>query len=216
MPVVRPSNTCIRYVPMLRMPVSGSFVNTSGSVMNRPPSSGQHFRIGSSSSVAFSRTTSWQAASLMVFGIRSFSRAIAGSIFNASTMPCGIAGVISSLISEARSSSDFTSSARHIRSVDPNTLVATGMSNPVGRSNSSAGPPPGALQARSVTAAISRAGLTGSPTRARSRRLSRSARKSLRSECTGIARKSRKHERALPREREITTFLRAWLEVPRG
>ena len=36
------------------------------------------------------------------------------------------------------------------------------MSKPVGCSNSSAGPPPGVLQTRSVTAAISRSGLTGS------------------------------------------------------
>jgi hypothetical protein len=34
MPVVRRSYTCMRYVPMLRMPVSGSRVMTSGSVMN--------------------------------------------------------------------------------------------------------------------------------------------------------------------------------------
>src|SRR5882672_4864844 len=56
------------------------------------------------------------------------------------------------------------------------------MSKPVGFSNSSACPPPGALHARSVTAAISRSGLTGSDTRASRRRLSRSARKSVRSE----------------------------------
>ena len=92
-------------------------------------------------------------------------------------MPAGICGVISSLISAARSSSVFTPSARHIRSIEPNTLVATGMSKPVGFSNSSAGPPPGILQARSVTAAISRSGLTGSATRASSRRLSRSGEK---------------------------------------
>src|SRR3954447_21992576 len=59
------------------------------------------------------------------------------------------------------------------------------MSNPVGRSNSKAGPPPGVLQTRSVTAAISRSGLTVSLIRARSLRFSRSARKSLRSEYIG-------------------------------
>src|SRR5437762_3520343 len=42
--------------------------------------------------------------------------------------------------------------------------------------------PPGDLQARSVTAAISRSGFTGSPIRASSFRRSRSARKSSRSE----------------------------------
>ncbi len=44
---------------MLRTPVSGSLVNTSGSVMNRPPSPGQHFRIGRASSVPSRCTTSW-------------------------------------------------------------------------------------------------------------------------------------------------------------
>ena len=33
---------------MFRVPLSGSFENTSGNVMYRPPSSGQHVRIGSS------------------------------------------------------------------------------------------------------------------------------------------------------------------------
>src|SRR5262249_21089226 len=56
------------------------------------------------------------------------------------------------------------------------------MSKPVGFSNSSAGPPPGDLHARSVTAAISRSGSTGSATRASSERRSRSERKSSRSE----------------------------------
>src|SRR5919197_928162 len=56
------------------------------------------------------------------------------------------------------------------------------MSYPVGFSNNSAGPPPGDLHARSVTAAISRSGLTVSATRASSRRLSRSATKSFKSE----------------------------------
>ena len=49
-----------------------------------------------------------------------------------------------------------------MRFIEPNRLIATGMSKPVGRSNSSAGPPPGDFETRSVTAAISRSGLTGS------------------------------------------------------
>src|ERR1035437_1895421 len=36
----------MRYMPRLRSPVSGSSVTTHGSVMKRPPSSGQHFRMG--------------------------------------------------------------------------------------------------------------------------------------------------------------------------
>ncbi len=119
MPVVRPSNTCMRYVPMFRMPVSGSFVKTSGNVMNLPPSSGQHFRIGNESSVPSFCTISWHGASFTVFGIRSRKRPTMGSIFSASMMPPGICGVISSSISFARSSSAFTPSARHIRSFEP-------------------------------------------------------------------------------------------------
>src|SRR6185369_10623968 len=41
----------MRYMPTLRSPVSGSLVTTQGSVMKRPPSSGQHFWIGRLSSV---------------------------------------------------------------------------------------------------------------------------------------------------------------------
>ena len=104
---------------MLRMPVSGSFVNTSGNVMYFPPSSGQHLRIGSESSVPSRSTISWHGASLTVFGIRSRSRPTIGSIFSASMMPSGICGVISSSISFARSSSVFTPSARHMRSFEP-------------------------------------------------------------------------------------------------
>src|SRR5881396_2174135 len=36
----------MRYIPTLRSPVSGSLVTTQGSVMKRPPSSGQHFWMG--------------------------------------------------------------------------------------------------------------------------------------------------------------------------
>ena len=77
-------------------------------------------------------------------------------------MPPGIFGVVSSSISCARSSSVLTPSAMQIRFIDPNRLTATGMSKPVGRSKSRPGPPPGDFDARSVTAAISRSGLTGS------------------------------------------------------
>src|SRR6187399_2906324 len=36
----------MRYMPTLRSPVSGSLVTTQGRVMKRPPSSGQHLRMG--------------------------------------------------------------------------------------------------------------------------------------------------------------------------
>ena len=76
-------------------------------------------------------------------------------------MPLGIFGVASASISVARSSSVWTPSAMHMRFIEPNRFTATGMSKPVGRSNSSPGPPPGDFDTRSVTAQISRSGLTG-------------------------------------------------------
>src|SRR5262249_3902003 len=102
---------------------------------------------------------------------------------SASSAPLGTGGVISPSISRAKSSRVLTPSARHIRSIEPKTLVATGMSNPAGFSNRSPGPPFGDLQARSVTAAISRSGLKGSVRRSSHRRLSRSLRNSDRSRC---------------------------------
>ena len=65
-------------------------------------------------------------------------------------------------------------------------LVATGMSYPVGRSNNKAGPPPGDLLARSVTAQISKSGLTASRTRASAPRASTAAMNSFRSRCIEI------------------------------
>ena len=60
-PVDRSEKTCIRYMPTLRTPLSGSTVWTSGKVTKRPPSNGQHFRTGSSESRTSSpvRTTCW-------------------------------------------------------------------------------------------------------------------------------------------------------------
>ena len=96
-------------------------------------------------------------------------------------MPPGIFGVARSSISAARSSSLATPSAMHMRFIEPNRLSATGTSKPVGRSNSSAGPPPGDFDTRSVTAAISRSGLTGSPMSASSCWSASARMKSLRS-----------------------------------
>ena len=47
----------------------------------------------------------------------------------------------------------------HMRFIEPNRLMATGMSKPVGRSKRRPGPPPGDFDTRSVTAQISRSGL---------------------------------------------------------
>ena len=113
--------------------------------------------------------------------MRSRSRLTIGSILRASMMPPGILGVVISSMSCARSSSVRTPSAMHMRFIDPNRLTATGTSKPAGRSKRRPGPPPGDFDARSVTAAISRSGLTGSAIRESSRSLSRAAMKSLRS-----------------------------------
>ena len=58
MPVVDLSNTCMRYMPMFRLPVRGSAVMTCGSVIKGPPSSGQHVRTGRRVRSGGS-TTSW-------------------------------------------------------------------------------------------------------------------------------------------------------------
>ena len=64
------SNTCKRYMPTLRVFVAGSRVMTCGSVMYRPPSCGQHLRIGSADSERSSPvwTTSWHGARLTIDG----------------------------------------------------------------------------------------------------------------------------------------------------
>src|SRR6185295_19301292 len=98
------------------------------------------------------------------------------------------------------------------------------MSKPVGLSKRSAGPPPGDLHARSVTAAISRSGLTGSAMRASRRLRSRSARNSLRSEYINKAShegtKTRKHENTKTRKHEeeglaFRVFVFSWLRFRR-
>src|SRR6266545_3338843 len=147
--------------------------------------------MGISSSVPSFFTTSWHGALLTVFGIRSLRRPSIGSIFSVSSMPADIFGLVSSSISRARSSSDLTPSAMHMRFIDPYRLIATGMSKPAGFSNSSAGPPPGDFETLSVTAQISRFGLTGSLIRASSRFLSSASMKAFRS--LNIVRLSLRH-----------------------
>src|SRR5512143_1113705 len=74
MPVVVLSYIWILYMPQLGRPVSGSFVNTIGKVMNLPsspgcPSPGQHLMTGNllRSGLSFS-TTSWQGAFFTILG----------------------------------------------------------------------------------------------------------------------------------------------------
>ena len=62
-PAVVPSYTCTRYMPTLKRRVSGSRVNTSGSVMNGPPSSGHVVSTGSFERSGGSMTTCCDGAS---------------------------------------------------------------------------------------------------------------------------------------------------------
>src|SRR6267154_2525984 len=82
----------MRYVPTFLFPVSGFLVNTSGNVMNRPPSCGQHFRIGKSkrlTSLPFC-ITSLHAPLFTLFGKNDPSSASFGSILTLSKNPCGV------------------------------------------------------------------------------------------------------------------------------
>jgi len=77
-----PSYTCMRYMPMLRFALRGSRVCTQGSVMKRPPSCGQHLRMGKKSRSKLSRRmTSLHGASfaLTVFGKMFPSRPVAAA-----------------------------------------------------------------------------------------------------------------------------------------
>src|SRR6266852_4065886 len=135
----------MRYIPTFRFPVSGFFVNTSGNVIKRPPSCGQHFRIGKSkrlTSVPFCMT-SLQGPDFTFFGKNDPSSASFGSILTMSKNPCGVSIFRNPWMRCATSSSPFTSNASAIRRTLPNALINKGYRDPFGFSNSSAGLPPG-------------------------------------------------------------------------
>ena len=78
------SKTCRRYMPTLRLPVSGWCVNTSGRVTKGPPSSGQQVSTGilvRSTSSSF-KTISWQGAWVTSLGKMFPRRASLGSILS--------------------------------------------------------------------------------------------------------------------------------------
>src|ERR1039458_10547712 len=80
----------MRYMPTLRFPVVGSRVITQGSVMKRPPSFGQHLRMGKSSNEKLSRLiTSLHGPVATVLGKNLPISASIGSIFTLSRKPCG-------------------------------------------------------------------------------------------------------------------------------
>ncbi len=117
-----------------------------------------------------------------------------GSMASLPNNPSGTLRLSMSAIRAPMASRSSTPSARHIRRMEPNRLIATGCglrrpSSSSTCSNTSAGPPPGLFMHRSAISAISRRARTGcvtrtsSPSRSialrKSRRLSRGIRNRL-------------------------------------
>jgi len=127
------SYTCMRYIPTFFSPVSGFFVKTSGNVMKRPPSCGQHFRIGKSKRLTRFLLYHFLArASLQRFGKNDPSSASFGSIFTLSKNPCGVSIFRIPGFAQATSSNSFTSNASAIRRTLPNALISNGCRDPFG------------------------------------------------------------------------------------
>ena len=141
-PVVRSSYTCMRYIPTLRLPVSGLRVNTNGKVMNRPPSCGQHFKIGKSNKLTSApvRTTSLQSPSFTLFGKNDPNSANFGNILILSNKPCGDSMARNPLMRSATSSSLPTSNANSMRRTLPNVFTSSGTREPFGFSKQQRGP----------------------------------------------------------------------------
>src|SRR5690606_24376683 len=83
MPVIVGVNTCMRYMPMLRIPLFGSLVCIDGNVIKRPPSFGQHFNIGNLSRLGSLITTCWHSPRpLTTLGIQDENLPNLGNIAN--------------------------------------------------------------------------------------------------------------------------------------
>src|ERR1039458_1523335 len=92
-------------MPALRFPVLRSLVITEGNVMKRPPSCGQHCRMGKSSSEKLSRLiTSLQGPLETSLGKNLPISASMGSILILSSNPCGDFTSIKYLRSEEHTS----------------------------------------------------------------------------------------------------------------
>ncbi len=133
-------------MPMLRLPVRGSRVCTQGSVMKRPPSCGQHLRIGKKLRSKLSAANDLFAG--RVFGarrsseMRLLSSPSCGSIFSLSKSPAGGFMFIRPVIRSAIWSIRSTPSAIAMRRSLPNWLISTLWPGwPATFSKSSAGPP---------------------------------------------------------------------------
>ncbi len=162
------------------MPVSGSFVNTMGSVINLPPSSGHVFRIGKISRDGLSLTiTSLQGPDLTDLGMKSESFLSFGRAFSFSMILVGISGSRNSSMRSPISSRLSTSRASRILSKEPKVFTRTGNFEFFGFSNKSAGPL--AFTTLSFISAISRTGSTSIFIRLKSPFFSRTFMNSLRS-----------------------------------
>ena len=153
-------------------------------VINGPTSPGQQVCTGSlvRSTSSPSSITSWQGASLTTLGAMASTLRKIGSLLQASFRPLGGSGSLRKASSLPISRSSLTSSApmpKATRLGVPNRLPSTGMSKPVGFSNSSAGPP--LRRVRSQISVISSTGETGALIRLSSPRCSRPRIKSRRS-----------------------------------
>ena len=166
---------------MFLAPVS-DFVMTHGSVINRPPSSGQHCRTGNfvKSTLSPVRITSWHGGvlSLTIFGGNFVIRKRVGSMAIFSLSRSGAFICMSDSTSLAIFSMSSVPSAIAILFWLPNALISTGAVAPSTFSKSRALPPPGDLLTRSVISVISRIGETSSVMRISSPSRSSSAIKS--------------------------------------
>ncbi len=155
-------------MPVLRFPVLGSRVITHGSVIKRPPSCGQHCRMGKSSREKFSfLMTSLHGPVATILGKNLPISASMGSIFSFSRKPSGDFILSNWRMRSAISSRLFTPSAICMRRSEPNWLMRTGTPfPPFTFSKSSAGPPgrpyflAAPLETRSAISVISRMGST--------------------------------------------------------
>ena len=167
-PVERLSRRCIRYIPTLRIPVSGSRVLTIGSVTNAPPSASHECNIGrrSRSTSSPCHTTCWQAprpATLCGNHLATSANRGSARIFSHSEPLGESASFKRESIRAEISSSRSTPRAIAMRREEPIIFVTTGNSVPVFSKRSAL--PPSLLTTRSVSSAISKRVLTGAEMR---------------------------------------------------
>src|SRR5258706_774668 len=146
----------------------GPRVTTSPQVINGAASPGQHVWIGRlpRSTSAPSRTSSWHGAADTTVGTMLSTCFKSGSLSQRSRHPRGGSGSLSNASRRPISRSSCTSlfpMPRATRNGVPNKLASTGIRNPAGRSNKSAGPP--RLSTRSQISVISRRGAISTATR---------------------------------------------------